>query len=76
MTEPDANLEVPLRNLVSVLREYGSFPPKVLPALQAAERALGVTAATPLGCPACTHEGNEPCCTRGDGCVVWKGFKA
>jgi hypothetical protein len=31
-----------LRDLVAVLREYGTFPPKVIPALQTAERALGV----------------------------------
>lgn len=31
-----------LRDLVAALREYGSFPPRVLPALQAAEPALGV----------------------------------
>jgi len=35
-------LEAALGELVLVLREYGSFPPKVLPALQAAERTLGV----------------------------------
>lgn len=33
-----------LQALVAVLREYGSFPPKVVPALLAAERALGVDA--------------------------------
>ena len=36
------DLDGVLRGLVAALREHGTFPPKVLPALHAAEGALGV----------------------------------
>jgi hypothetical protein len=46
-----AGLRQRLQEMVAVLREYGTFPPKVLPALQAAERALGVAAPAPASKP-------------------------
>jgi hypothetical protein len=64
---------------VDQMREYAREA-----VLQERERVAGVapsqapssvTVATPHGCPACEFEGNEPRCTRRDGCVVWSGAK-